>query len=106
VGGKPPAIFLGNRMTELRLKKDDIFEQAQKEFGVKLDRRLKLSDLEDRYELLAREKKNPTPKVKLKYPKVVKNIFTGHEFEYIPQFKGNSSLEVIEWTEVLEDGDN
>lgn len=93
-------------MTETRTKKDEIFEQAQEEFGVKLDRRLKLSDLENQYQLLSKEKANPTPKLKFRQPKRVKNFRTGHEFDYIPEFKGNANLEVIEWHEEFEDGDN
>tara|TARA_B100000519_G_scaffold2766_1_gene2777 strand:+ start:125 stop:406 length:282 start_codon:yes stop_codon:yes gene_type:complete len=87
--------------------KDELYEKVQEEFSVKLDRRLKLVDLEEQYARLKKEKANPTPKPKLRRPKTVRNVFTGHEFAYSPHFKGLGDLEVIEWHEEdLDDGDD
>ena len=97
-----PRIFKRNVMTE----KDDIFEEAQNQFGVKLDRRMKLSDLQDQLKRLAADKENPPPKRKARSPLTVRNVVTGNEFPYTDAFKGLPDLEVIAWQEEEEDGDD
>lgn len=82
---------------EAATTKDELYERAISEFDVKLDRRLKLSDLEDQLKRLERERDDPTPKPKIRKPKTVKNIFTGNVFSYSELFAGNPDLEVIEW---------
>ena len=108
-GGFPPPYFLGDYGMP-NLAKDELFEKAKAEFNVKLDRRMKLVDLESQYERLKKERDKPTPKPKLKQPKTVRNVFTGHKFAYSPHFKGLSDLEVIEWEEIdieeVGDGDD
>jgi hypothetical protein len=91
-------------MSELMTQKDELYKKAESELGVKLDRRLKLTELEDQFSKMEREKKNPAPKPKLRRPKTIRNIFTGHEFSYEDVFKGLPDLEVIEWEE--DDGDD
>lgn len=90
-----------------KTEKDQLFAETQKEFDVKLDRRMKLSDLQDQVERLKAQKilKRDGKDVevpKSKTPKTVRNIFTGNLFSYDPIWKGNPDLEVVEW----EDGDN
>ena len=70
----------------------------------KLDRRLKLSDLQDQLQRLEKERDDPTPAPKVMRPKTVRNIITGNVFSYDDLFKGNPDLEVIEWEE--ENADN
>ena len=88
-----------------KTEKDAIFEEAQEKFGVKLDRRLKLSDMQDHLARLELQKNKPevTPQA-MKTPLTVRNIFTGNTFSYSPLFAGNPDLEVIEWEE--EDGND
>lgn len=85
-------------------KKDDVFIQAKEDFGVQLDRRLTLAQLEEQMQQLARNKANPQPAQKELIPKRVKNVITGNEFEYNPIFKNNPDLQIIEWE--TENGDN
>ena len=85
-------------------KKDDVFIQAKEDFGVKLDRRLTLSQLEEQLQQLAKNKANPQPEQKQLIPKRVKNVITGNEFEYNPIFKNNPDLQIIEWE--ADNGDN
>ena len=85
-------------------KKDDVFIQAKEDFGVKLDRRLTLSQLEEQLQQLANNKANPQPEQKQLIPKRVKNVITGNEFEYNPIFKNNPDLQIIEWE--ADNGDN
>jgi len=85
-------------------KKDDVFIQAKEDFGVKLDRRLTLSQLEEQLQQLANNKSNPEPEKKRLVPKRVKNVITGNEFEYNPIFKNNPDLQIIEWD--TDNGDN
>lgn len=77
--------------------KDEVYERALAEFNTKLDRRLKLSDLEDQLKRLEKERDDPTPKPQIRKPKTVRNIFTGNEFSYQDVFAGNPDLEVVEW---------
>jgi len=78
--------------------KDEIYETALNQFGKKLDRRMKLSDLEEQLTQLEKEAQNPTPVPKARKPKAVRNIVTGNVFNYyLEEWKGNPSLEVIEW---------
>ena len=37
-------------------EKDELYDEAMNQFGVKLDRRLKLSELKDQMERMARDK--------------------------------------------------
>lgn len=85
-------------------KKDDVFIQAKEDFGVQLDRRLTLAQLEEQMQQLAKNKANPQPAQKELIPKRVKNVITGNEFEYNPIFKNNPDLQIIEWE--TENGDN
>jgi hypothetical protein len=85
-------------------KKDDVFIQAKEDFGVKLDRRLTLSQLEEQLQQLAKNKANPQPEEPQLIPKRVKNVITGNEFEYNPIFKNNPDLQIIEWE--TDNGDN
>jgi hypothetical protein len=85
-------------------KKDDVFIQAKEDFGVKLDRRLTLSQLEEQLQQLAKNKANPQPEEPQLVPKRVKNVITGNEFEYNPIFKNNPDLQIIEWS--TDNGDN
>ena len=85
-------------------KKDDVFIQAKEDFGIQLDRRLTLAQLEEQMQQLARNKANPQPAQKELVPKRVKNVITGNEFEYNPIFKNNPDLQIIEWE--TENGDN
>ncbi|MBV30865.1 MAG: hypothetical protein CL504_09540 [Actinobacteria bacterium] len=87
-----------------KTEKDELFEKTKTEFDVRLDRRLKLSELKDQVERLKQNKNNPAPAPKIKKPKTVKNIFTGNSFPYTDAFEGLPDLEVTEWEE--EDGDN
>jgi len=87
-----------------KTEKDQIFEEAQEKFDVKLDRRLKLSELQEQLARLENEKANPVAAPKIKKPKTIRNIFTGHTFSYDPIFGDHADLEVIEWE--TEDGDN
>lgn len=88
-----------------KTEKDAIFEEAQDKYGVKLDRRMKLSEMQDHLARLELQKNQPevTPQA-MKTPKTVRNVFTGNTFSYSPLFKGNPDLEVIEWEE--EDGND
>jgi hypothetical protein len=86
-------------------EKDDLYEEVKNQFGVKLDRRIKLSDLKDQAARLAQEKANPPPKRKAKVPLTVRNIITGNFFPYTEAFEGLPDLEVVEWQE-LEDDDS
>jgi len=88
----------------MKTAKDELYEKTQEEYGVDLDRRLSLMDLEEQVVKLKKEKDNPTPKPKIRRPKTVRNIFTQHVFAYSPLFGNNSDLEVIEWED--DDGDN
>ncbi len=81
-----------------------MFIQAKEDFGVKLDRRLTLSQLEEQLQQLAKNKANPQPEQKQLIPKRVKNVITGNEFEYNPIFKNNPDLQIIEWE--TDNGDN
>ena len=85
-------------------KKDDVFIQAKEDFGIQLDRRLTLAQLEEQMQQLAKNKANPQPAQKELVPKRVKNVITGNEFEYNPIFKNNPDLQIIEWE--TENGDN
>lgn len=87
-----------------KTEKDQIFEEAKEKFDVKLDRRLKLSELQDQLARLEDEKENPVAAPKIRTPKTLRNIFTGNEFSYDPIFGNNPDLEVIEWE--TEDGDS
>ena len=89
---------------DVATNKDEVYEQALNQFGMKLDRRLKLSDLQDQLQRLETERDNPTPAQKVMRPKTVRNIITGNVFSYDDLFKGNPDLEVIEWEE--ENADN
>jgi len=89
---------------DVATNKDEVYEQALNQFGMKLDRRLKLSDLQDQLQRLEQERDNPAPAPKVMRPKTVKNIITGNVFSYDDLFKGNPDLEVIEWEE--ENADN
>ena len=91
-------------MKKANTKKDDVFIQAKEDFGVKLDRRLTLSQLEEQLQQLANNKANPQPEQKQLIPKRVKNVITGNEFEYNPIFKNNPDLQIIEWE--ADNGDN
>tara|TARA_Y100000114_G_C11761104_1_gene329792 strand:+ start:3274 stop:3546 length:273 start_codon:yes stop_codon:yes gene_type:complete len=84
--------------------KDEVYEEALNQFGKKLDRRMKLSELQDQLQRLQSERENPTPKAKVRRPKTVRNVITGNVFSYDDLFKGNPDLEVIEWEE--QDGDD
>jgi len=86
--------------------KDELYETALNDFGVKLDRRQKLSDLEEQVRVMKDTKSNPKaePVAKERKPKTVKHIVTGNTFCWQPFHKGNADLEVIEWE--TEDGDN
>jgi|TARA_A100001037_G_scaffold65360_1_gene57496 hypothetical protein len=78
--------------------KDDIYETALNQFGKKLDRRMKLSDLAEQLSQLEEEAKNPTPTPKARKPKAVRNVVTGNVFQYyLEEWEGNPNLEVIEW---------
>lgn len=87
-----------------KTKKDELYEEAEKEYGVKLDRKLTLAQLEEQKAQLAKDKKNPPKPVKEPVPKLVKNVITGNVFEYNEIFKNNPDLQIIEWEE--QDGDN
>jgi len=89
---------------DVATNKDEVYEQALNQFCMKLDRRLKLSDLQDQLQRLETERDNPTPVPKVMRPKTVRNIITGNVFSYDDLFKGNPDLEVIEWEE--ENADN
>ena len=91
-------------MKKANTKKDDVFIQAKEDFGVKLDRRLTLSQLEEQLQQLAKNKANPQPEEPQLVPKRVKNVITGNEFEYDPIFKNNPDLQIIEWE--TDNGDN
>ena len=91
-------------MKKANTKKDEVFIQAKEDFGVKLDRRLTLSQLEEQLQQLAKNKPNPQPEEKDLVPKRVKNVITGNEFEYNPIFKNNPDLQIIEWE--TDNGDN
>ena len=84
-------------MAKAKTTKDQIFEDAKEKFDVTLDRRLKLSDLQEQYAKLESGKARKKSKPKIRKPKRVKNIFTGNEFDYSEYFKGDPDLEVIEW---------
>ena len=84
-------------MTTATTEKDELFSKAKDDFGVKLDRRLKLTELKEQIEKLQTQKDNPVPEQKIRVPKTVKNIFTGNEFAYTDAFEGLPDLEVIEW---------
>ena len=77
--------------------KDELYKKAKKDFDVKLDRRMTLSQLQDQMTRLEKERDNPTPKKKEPKPVRVRNIVTGNEFSYDPIWKGNPDLQVIEW---------
>lgn len=89
---------------DAKTAKDDLYEKAKAEFNVKLDRRMKLVDLEEQVRTLEKNKLNPPPKVKVRQPKTLKHIVTGHTFGYDKVFAGNPNLEIIEWED--DDGDN
>lgn len=89
---------------DVATNKDEVYEQALNQFGMKLDRRLKLSDLQDQLQRLEKDRDDPTPAPKVMRPKTVRNIITGNVFSYDDLFKGNPDLEVIEWEE--ENADN
>ena len=89
---------------DVATNKDEVYEQALNQFGMKLDRRLKLSDLQDQLQRLEKERDDPTPALKVMRPKTVRNIVTGNVFSYDDLFAGNPDLEVIEWEEA--DGDD
>ena len=86
-------------------EKDDLYEEAMNQFGVKLDRRLKLSDLKDQVARMAQEKANPPPKRKARVPLVVRNVVTRNSFPYTDAFAGQPDLEVTEWQEVDDSDD-
>jgi len=89
---------------DVATNKDEVYEQALNQFGMKLDRRLKLSDLQDQLQRLEKERDDPAPAPKVMRPKTVRNIVTGNVFSYNDLFAGNPDLEVIEWEEA--DGDD
>jgi hypothetical protein len=77
--------------------KDELYKKAKKDFDVKLDRRMTLSQLQDQMARLEKERDCPTPEKKEPKPVRVRNIVTGNEFSYDPIWKGNPDLQVIEW---------
>lgn len=84
--------------TGKRFKKDELFKEAKAEFGVKLDRRMSLEQLEDQMLRLRKHGGEPAEEeVKQSVPKRVRNIITGNEFDYDPIWKGLPDLQVIEW---------
>lgn len=86
-------------------EKDDLYDEAMNQFGVKLDRRMKLSDLKDQVARLAQDKANPPPKRKARVPLTVRNVITGNSFPYTDAFEGLPDLEVTEWQEVDDSDD-
>ena len=84
-------------MAKAKTTKDQIFEDAKEKFDVTLDRRLKLSDLQEQYAKLESGKARKKSEPKIRKPKRVRNIFSGNEFDYSEYFKGDPDLEVIEW---------
>ena len=87
----------------VKTEKDELFEKTRAEFDVRLDRRLKLSELKDQVERLKQNKDNPVAAPKIKTPKTVRNIFTGNTFPYTDAFEGLPDLEVTEWEEADDD---
>lgn len=85
-------------------KKDDLYDKALKDFDVKLDRRLTLSQLQDQMARLEQEQKDPQKEIPKLKPKRVRNVITGNEFDYHELFAGDPDLQVIEWEE--EDGND
>lgn len=91
-------------MEETKTAKDDLYIEAKEEFGVTLDRRSTLADLQDQMDRLRKNGKQPEKVLPARMPKKVRNIVTGNVFEYDPLFAKNPDLEVIEWE--VADGHN
>lgn len=85
-------------MIEAPTKKDQIFAEAKKDFGVQLDRRMTCADLADQLQRMKQAKNNPQNEVTLAAkPKRVRNIITGNEFDYNEMWAGEPDLLIIEW---------
>ena len=82
-----------------KTRKDEIFEEAQEKYGVKLDRRASLEVMEEKIDRLAQRAKNPEPEKKevKKVPRTIRNKKTGNTFGPLPGWESNPNFEVIKW---------
>ena len=90
-------------MEETKTVKDDLYIEGKEEFGVTLDRRSTLADLQDQMDRLRKNGKQPEKVLHARVPKKLRNVVTGNVFDYDPLFAKNPDLEVIEWETI--DGD-
>jgi len=85
-------------MIDAPTKKDQIFAEAKKDFGVQLDRRMTCADLSDQLQRMKQAKDTPQNEVTFaETPKRVRNIITGNEFDYDPIWANHPDLLIIEW---------
>jgi|688.fasta_scaffold991309_2 hypothetical protein len=81
------------------MNKDELFDFALKQFGVTIDKRRRLEELQAqvaKYQTIgARTKPKVMPGERV--PAFVRNIRTGVVWPWNPLYKGNPDLEVIEW---------
>ena len=92
-------------MIDAPTKKDQIFAEATKDFGVQLDRRMTCADLYDQLERLKTSGVDTdTAATPEQVPKRVRNIITGNEFAYDPVWAKHPDLLIIEWEQT--DGNN
>lgn len=85
-------------MIDAPTKKDQIFAEAKKDFGVQLDRRMTCADLSDQLARLRTSGvETDTADTPAQVPKRVRNIITGNEFDYDPVWAKHPDLLIIEW---------
>lgn len=84
-------------MNEAKTEKDDLYIEAKEAFGITLDRRQTLGDLQDQMDRIRKTGKQPEEVLPARMPKKLRNIVTGNVFDYDPLFAKNPDLEIIEW---------
>lgn len=85
--------------TGKRFRKDELYKEAMDLFNVKLDRRLKLEELEEQFVRLKNNANEPTveDETEGRVPRTIRNVITGNTFGFLPNWESNPNLEVIEW---------
>ena len=85
--------------TGKRFRKDELYKEAMELFNVKLDRRLKLEELEEQFVRLQNNTvdKAVEEETETRRPRTLRNIVTGNTFGLLPNWESNPNLEVIEW---------
>jgi hypothetical protein len=92
-------------MIDAPTKKDQIFAEAKKDFGVQMDRRMTCAELSDQLQRMKDSGvEKDTSHAPAQIPKRVRNVMTGNEFDYDPVWAKHPDLLIIEWESA--DGNN